>query len=316
MTGKKIVNREYKDRLFKLVFREKKDLLELYNAINDTNYDNPDDIEINTIEDVVYMGMKNDVSFLITNVLNLYEHQSTFNPNLPLRGLLYFADLYRKLLGGRSEIYSSRRISLPYPQFVVFYNGTKEEPERQVLQLWDSYPEWSDKENASIQCKAVVLNVNLGYNSTIMNKCRKLKEYAQFIACVREQFASGRAIEESIDMAVELCIEQGVLEEMLRKHREEVCSVLLTEYDEAAHIKCEREIALEEGVEIGRAEGERIGQEIAQIALVRKKYMKHVPPEDAAEMLELPVAYVRQVMEILKKDSDIADEIIVDLLGK
>lgn len=94
MTRNKLVNREYKDRLFKLVFREKKDLLELYNAINDTEYDNLDDIEINTLEDVVYMGMKNDISFLVTDVLNLYEHQSTFSPNLPLRGLLYFADLY------------------------------------------------------------------------------------------------------------------------------------------------------------------------------------------------------------------------------
>ena len=72
-TQKKSVNREYKDRLFKLIFREKKDLLELYNAINDTDYDNPEDIEVNTLEDVVYMGMKNDVSFLITDVLNLYD---------------------------------------------------------------------------------------------------------------------------------------------------------------------------------------------------------------------------------------------------
>ena len=87
------VNREYKDRLFKLIFREKRDLMQLYNAINDTDYDNPDDFEVNTLEDVVYMGMKNDISFLVKNVLNLYEHQSTFSPNLPLRGLFYFSDL-------------------------------------------------------------------------------------------------------------------------------------------------------------------------------------------------------------------------------
>ena len=98
------VNRQYKDRLFKLIFKEKKDLLQLYNAINDTNYDNPDDIEVNTIEDAVYMGMKNDISFLITDILNLYEHQSTFNPNLPLRGLFYFARLYQKIGGNEKKM--------------------------------------------------------------------------------------------------------------------------------------------------------------------------------------------------------------------
>ena len=96
------VNRQYKDRLFKLIFRDKKDLLQLYNAVNNTEYDNPEDIEVNTLEDVIYMGMKNDVSFLLTDILNLYEHQSTFNPNLPLRGLLYFARLFQN--GARKKM--------------------------------------------------------------------------------------------------------------------------------------------------------------------------------------------------------------------
>ena len=93
----KNTNRKYKDRLFKLVFREKKDLLDLYNSINSTEYNNPEEIEVNTIEDAVYMGMKNDISFLIKDMQNLYEHQSTFSPNLPLRGLFYLSDLYRKI---------------------------------------------------------------------------------------------------------------------------------------------------------------------------------------------------------------------------
>ena len=180
------VNRQYKDRLFKLVFSNKEDLLQLYNAINDTNYDNPEDIEINTLEDVVYMGMKNDISFLLTDILNLYEHQSTFSPNLPLRGLLYFARLYQKIIGNEKRIYSGKLIELPYPQFIVFYNGTMEEPERQVLELSDAFPNWTNKESAALACKAVVLNINLGYNKEVMEKCKKLKEYAQYIARVRE----------------------------------------------------------------------------------------------------------------------------------
>ena len=153
------VNRQYKDRLFKLVFKKKEDLLQLYNAINGTEYDNPEDIEVNTLDDVVYMGMKNDISFILTDILNLYEHQSTFSPNLPLRGLLYFARLYQKLIGNEKKIYSGKIVKLPYPQFVVFYNGMLEEPERQVLELQDAFPEWANKENAALNCKAVALSI-------------------------------------------------------------------------------------------------------------------------------------------------------------
>lgn len=143
-------------------------MLELYNAINDTNYDNPDDIEINTIEDVVYMGMKNDVSFLVCDILNLYEHQSTFSPNLPLRELFYFARLYQKIVGNEKKLYSGKRIELPYPQFIVFYNGTSQEPERQVLELKELFPQGTNRENAAIQCRAVVLRANVRYNKVIV----------------------------------------------------------------------------------------------------------------------------------------------------
>lgn len=237
-----MINRQYKDRLFKRIFRDKKDLLELYNAMNDTNYSNPEEIEVNTLEDVVYMGMKNDVSFLFTEVLNLYEHQSTFNPNLPLRGLLYFAKLYQKIIGPRKDLYSEKLINLPYPQFIVFYNGTKEEPERQILELSAAFPKEYSKENAALQCRAVVLNINLGYNKKVMERCKKLKEYAQFIAKIREYLEEKENIEEAVDLAIDECIHHGILEDILRENREEVRSMLLTEYDEQVHIKNERDI--------------------------------------------------------------------------
>ena len=249
---RKKVNRKHKDRLFRLIFRDKKDLMQLYNAVNNTNYDNPEDFEVNTLEDVVYMGMKNDISFLIKDVLNLYEHQSTFSPNLPLRGLLYFADLYRKLIVHEQDIYSSRQIPLPFPQFVVFYNGTQEEPERQVLHLHEAFPEGMTAENAALDCHAVIININIGHNQAIMQKCRKLEEYAIFIGKIREYTEKKLTIEEAIDKAVEDCIKEGILEKILRENREEVCSMLLKEYDEQAHIENEREIAKEEGQEEGQ----------------------------------------------------------------
>jgi len=246
-----LVNRQYKDRLFKFVFKDKEDLLQLYNAINGTNYNNPEDIEVNTLEDVVYMGMKNDISFLLTDVLNLYEHQSTFSPNLPLRGFFYFARLYQKILGNEKKLYSRKLIKLPYPQFVVFYNGTMEEPERQELELSNAFPEWTSKENAALNCKAIVLNINLGYNKEVMEKCKKLKEYAQYIARVREYLDAKYDIETAIDKATDECITEGILEQILRDNRGEVRSMLLTQYDEQAHIQYEKELSFEEGFEKG-----------------------------------------------------------------
>ena len=262
------VNREYKDRLFKLVFREKEDLLNLYNAVGGTDYDNPEDLEINTLEDAVYMGMKNDISFLFQSILNLYEHQSTYSPNLPLRGLFYFADLYRKMIAGKDEdLYSSRRIRVPFPKFVIFYNGTKKQPERHTLHLHDAYPKGipgSNPEDAALDCHAEVLNINYGHNREIMKKCRKLEEYSIFIRKVRENLNRKMPLREAIDRAVDECIKEGILEKILRENREEVCSVLLSEYDEQAHIESEKEIAREEGREEGREEVNTLYQKLKE----------------------------------------------------
>ena len=252
-------NREYKDRLFKFIFREKQDLLELYNALNGTAYDNADDIVVNTLEDVVYMGMKNDISFLLQEMLNLYEHQSTMSPNLPLRGLLYFAALYRKLLVNHEDLYSSRRIALPLPRFVIFYNGMQDEPERMTLYLHDAFPEKYKADEADLDCKATLININAGSNHDLMKKCRRLEEYSLFVEKVREYQHKDYSIEQAIDLAVEACVRNGILEDVLRENREEVRSMLLTEYNEQAHIENERKIAadeaFEQGVETGIKQG-------------------------------------------------------------
>ena len=163
--------REYKDRLFKKIFSDRRDLLELYNALNGTSYDNPDDIVVNTLEDVIYLGMKNDISFILKNILSLYEHQSTLSPNLALRGMLYIASVIRQEIVNTEDLYSSRPIALPLPKFVVFYNGTREEPERREMFLHDLYPPQFRAWEADLDCRAVVLNINAGHNMEIMKKC-------------------------------------------------------------------------------------------------------------------------------------------------
>ena len=133
-------NKKYKDRLFRMIFQDKNDLLSLYNAVNQSHYTNPEELEITTLDNVLYMGMKNDLSFLIDSVLNLYEAQSSWNPNMPLRGLAYFSRMYAGYVASRKlDVYSQTRIPLPAPRYLVFYNGTKDEPERLELRLSDSF---------------------------------------------------------------------------------------------------------------------------------------------------------------------------------
>ena len=120
------INKKYKDRLFRLIFQDKKDLLELYNAINNSDYTNPEDLTITTIEDVVYMGMKNDLSFLIDDVLNLYEHQSSYSPNLPLRGLFYFSSLYREQIESvKQRLYTNSPLIFRFHSILFFTMGRK-----------------------------------------------------------------------------------------------------------------------------------------------------------------------------------------------
>ena len=134
------LNRKFKDTLFRKVFNNKRDLLSLYNALNNTEHTDESLITINTIEDAIYIGYKNDISFIINSELNLYEHQSSVNPNMPVRGLIYFAELYKGYIDQNNLlIYNERLVKLPFPRYVVFYNGTEDEPEEQELRLSDSF---------------------------------------------------------------------------------------------------------------------------------------------------------------------------------
>lgn len=135
---KKTVRRDYKARLFEMVFRRKEELLGLYNAVNQTNYTNPEDLEINTLENAIYLSMHNDISFIIDSRLSLYEHQSTYSPNLPLRYLMYVSDLYSKITKDLN-LYGSKIVKIPTPRFLVFYNGAEERPEREEMRLSDAF---------------------------------------------------------------------------------------------------------------------------------------------------------------------------------
>lgn len=236
------INRKYKDRLFRFLFRDKKDLLELYNAVNGSAYSNADELEIVTLEDAIFMKMKNDLSFIIANQLNLYEHQSTYSPNMPLRGLLYFSRQYEGIVAQhKDQLYSSKLIKLPTPEYVIFYNGKQEQADR---------------------------------------------------------------------------------EELLRKNQAEVLHMLLTEYDEKAHMRGiykEGEEAgyqkgklegYSKGEEDGYAKGERDGYRKGEsdllVKLVRQKLERGKSIPVIAEELETEAAVIEEIGERIKKHGQIS----------
>jgi len=248
------IRRKYKDILFRYVFRDKKEILQLYNAINNTNYTNADDLVITTMEDVIYVGMKNDLSFIIVNELNLYEHQSTINENMPLRGLLYFARLYESYLDTRElNRHQRRRIPLPFPRFVVFYNGEQEFPEVFEMRLSDSFDK-KDEEPA-VECIAKVININYGHNKELMNSCKRLHDYSYFVATVRRNLNKGYGKKAAMIHAVDECIEKNILKDVLLKHRAEVEDMFLTTFDKKMYEEAVRMDARADGLEEGREEG-------------------------------------------------------------
>ena len=238
-------NRKHKDSLFRKVFRKKKDLLDLYNAINGTSYENEDELEINTLDSVLYMSVKNDISCIVGCTINLYEHQSSYNPNMPLRGLIYFAQLYNTYTEKRKlNLFSSTLQKIPTPQFVVFYNGLKNEPDRKVLKLSDAFM----SEEGCLECRAIMLNINYGKNHELMEKCRRLEEYAIFIAMVRKYAADERIdLGDAITLAIDECIEKEILSDILREERAEVFMYILESFDKELYEKDLKADAYEEG---------------------------------------------------------------------
>ena len=227
-------NRCYKDSLFRLLFgreENKQNLLDLYNALNDSNYTNKDNLTINTIDDVIYMKMKNDVSFILDNQMVLLEHQSTYNPNMPLRGLLYFARLYEGIVNLSKNIYYPKLIKIPTPQYIVLYNGTDRKiGNKKVLRLSDAYEKPS--QSNGYEWTATMIDINYGENKDLLLKCKKLGEYSYFVESVRRHYSKNKNFPLAIDEVVKECIDKGILADFLRKHIAEVRTVLLTEFNE------------------------------------------------------------------------------------
>lgn len=274
------IHRNYKDSLFRMIFQNKKELLSLYNAVNHSEYNNPDDLTIHMLEDVLYMGIKNDISFLIGDYLNLYEAQSTWNPNMPLRYIFYLAELYKGYVEeNHLDIYSSTPLKLPTPRCIVFYNGVKKIEDVKQIRLSESF-ECLNQKAAELECVVTYININYGHNEEIMRQCRKLYEYSFLIDQIRIQIANGKQLETAVKHAVNYCVENGVLADFLEKHRAEVTNVILSEYNAQQHIENEKEISYRDGKAAGAREGRCEGIKEGSIRSYIEIYSEQGLPDD------------------------------------
>ena len=255
-----VPNHKYKDRLFRLVFNNKRDLLDLYNALNNTCYENLNDLEVNTLEDAVYLSMKNDISFLIGGTLN----------------------------------------QLPIPQYFVFYNGTKEQLDETILQLTDAFESVSDNRQPCLQCTAVMLNINYGHNLALMEKCQRLKEYSIFVDTVRIQCKKTSDPRHAVTKAVDICIEKGILRDVLVKHKAEVISMVLTSFNQKAYEKDLYEEGVEDGIKEGIKEGLDLGRTQMAQEIVLRLFQSGNSSEQIAQLTGVDVEAVKQWIEEAK----------------
>lgn len=228
-------HREYKDRLFKAIFgrdtdESKRWRLSLYNALNGTSYTDPDALHLNTIENVIYITMRNDISFLIDEQMFLWEQQSSYNPNMPLRGLMYFSQLYQiYLTENRKSILSSKIVKIPTPKFIVFYNGSETEPGSRSMKLSDAFIR--EDKSGDFEWTAKIININPKCSFPLQKNCRPLYDYISYVYRVKENRKSGIGKKESVEEAVDWAIREKLLNGFFKKQRAEVIGMSLTEFD-------------------------------------------------------------------------------------
>lgn len=307
------INEKYRDTVFRMIFNNSRQLLELYNAVNHTDYTDPEALEIVTLENAIYLGMKNDVSCLIDMRIQLYEHQSTVNPNMPLRDLMYVCEQYEKYMINK-DIYSSRLIRLPTPRFVVFYNGIQKQPERRELYLSDAFE--IPEECPSLELRVTQLNINKGYNEDLLKRCPTLFEYVEYVSMVRK-YQETQPLEEAVRHAVDHCIRHNILKDFLLANKAEVVRMTLYEYDEELHKQTIRKESYEDGFddgfengfEDGFDNGQQNGKLLQLTELICRKLQKNKSPETIAEELEEDIDTIQHICTIAKDfapDYDVA----------
>ncbi len=289
-TEKATPKTKYKDTVFRMLFSDKRELLALYNAVNSTDYYNPDELMVTTLENAIYMTVKNDISCVVDMRLNLYEHQSTVNPNLPLRDLDYVSRNFSQFYL-RKDIYTPKLIPLPNPKFIVFYNGETPQPAMRELRLSDAFVH--KEEHPKLELIVTQININPGYNDGFLTKCPTLRQYMQYVDRIR-RYQKDMTLEQAVSIAVDECIKEDILAEFLRKNKGEVISMSLYEYDEELH----RKSMIEYGREEGLKEGLEKGCTLKLISQICRKLTKGKDVQTIADELEEDTDVIEKICKI------------------
>lgn len=248
----------YKDSVFRKIFNNRENALELYNAL--TGQELPPDAEIyfTTLEDVIYKTRKNDISFLLDNAfIILFEHQSTVNNNMTTRDLIYYATTIQRMFDNK-KFYNKSKVILPRPEFIMLYNGTENMPDYCELKLSDNF---AGEGEINLQLTVKVYNINEGRNPVIMKRCKILEQYSRFVSAVREAAKQGEPTDRELKQIFQQCIEQGILPDFLKEYGTEGINMLFEELTEEEAIELAREDGIEIGHQAGVAEGEaRVNQ--------------------------------------------------------
>ena len=280
--------RNYKSNVFVMLLEEKDRALELYNAVNDSDYDDPEQIVINTIEGGFELSVQNDASFIFDNVLSIYEHQSTYCPNMPLRSLIYFTTLVKKNYMDR-DIFSRRLVKIPCPKFVVFYNGVETQPDYQEMRLSDCFiksDEDNEKDMLELVCR--VYNINEGHNKELLDKCKWLSDYMVFIDKVREYHRNhdDEELHQDIEKAIDYCIKNNILKDFLKERRTEVLDMTAVDYTYERRMILNYNEGKEDGIKEGIKDGIARGERKLLLDKISKKLSKGKSISQIADELE------------------------------
>ena len=289
--NKAIENREYKSDVFSMLMQVPEYALDVYNALNGSDYKDPNLVEMKTLEKCISLTVRNDAAFIIDMHLSIYEHQGTYNPNMPLRILIYLADILKPIIKQR-DIYSRKKITIPTPNFVVFYNGIEDRPRKEIQRLSDSYVHG---EEINLELICTVYNINPGYNEDIRKKSEVLDGYTIFVEKVREYLASED--EEAISHAVDYCIEHGVLEDFFAQNKSEVVKNMTIDmtFERRMELSAKEnfEDGLAQGISQGLSQGIDRGIDISLIDMIIKKVKKNKSIDQIANELEESVDDIR-----------------------
>ena len=277
------INREYRSTVFALLFSEKKNALALYNALHHTSCTDEEEIQVNTLEgSSVFARRQNDVSFLFAGQQSLYEHQSTVNPNMPLRNLFYLADLLQRDYG-RRDLYRERVLKIPAPRFAVFYNGRREQPEEQTYRLSDQFE--SQMAYPEVELAVTVYNINPGMNEELKDRCRPLRDYTIFVERMQEALDAAGTEQEKNRAArevIEQCIGEGILADFLRKYGEEIVRMYAWEITEEEYREVIREDAMEWAAELAEQKAAELAEQKA--AELAEQKAAELAEQKAAEL--------------------------------